>query len=420
MSQLYDHHTQMEPLLIGHERPGYRTLMGLASELLEASGRLDAAIVPATARGLGDLVVGMNCYYSNLIEGRHTFPVEIERALLAPASEQRQQDLPTLAVAHIAADRWAQSRSILETGIRPFIMEVHRIFFEALPPEMRALAESGDDVAPGQLRYRNVRVGQHVAPAVESLDSFLTRYANVYEPALDRAAADHASRLEAVVASLAAHHRLVWIHPFLDGNGRVARIVLDAMLRACGVNPLGLWSLSRGFAKTAKTYKERLALADSPRQGNLDGRGNLSEKGLVDFIGYGLQTATDQARFMSQSFEMERLDERLRGYFTQVRFDLAPESAALYWRAIRDGEFARMEAHRITGLPERTARNVLGRLVEEGFLVSDTPKGKVRAGFPVRALGSLFPNLYPAGDVDQLSASPDELSERIRRTRIRG
>lgn len=328
MSQPYDHHSQMEPLLISHERPGYRGLLGLASELLEASGRLDAAIVPATARSLADLVVGMNCYYSNLIEGHHISPAEIERALLAPASEQRQQDLPTLAVAHIAADRWAQSHSILKVGIQPFIMEVHRVFFEKLPPEMRVLAEDGGQVTPGQLRERNVRVGQHVAPAVDSLDDFLARYAGVYGRALERATADPASRLEAVVASLAAHHRLVWIHPFLDGNGRVARIVLDAMLRACGVNPLGLWSLSRGFAKTDKVYKEKLAFADSPRRGDLDGRGNLSEKGLVDFIEYGLQTATDQARFISQSFEVERLDERVRGYFAKVRFDLAPESAA--------------------------------------------------------------------------------------------
>lgn len=64
------------------------------------------------------------------------------------------------------------------------------------------------------------------------------------------------------------------------------------------------------------------------------------------------------------------------------------------------GEFERGEAGRITGLPERTARNVLGELVAQGLLVSDSPKGKVRAGFPVHALGSLLPNLYPAGDVD--------------------
>jgi hypothetical protein len=44
----------------------------------------------------------------------------------------------------------------------------------------------------------------------------------------------------------------------------------------------------------------------------------------------------------------------------------------------------------------------VSQLTAEGFLVSDTPKGKLRVGFPVHALGSLLPNLYPAGDVDVL------------------
>lgn len=66
------------------------------------------------------------------------------------------------------------------------------------------------------------------------------------------------------------------------------------------------------------------------------------------------------------------------------------------------GEIERMAASRLTGLKERTARDVVSQLVDEGFLISDTPKGKLRVGFPVHALGALLPNLYPAGDVDVL------------------
>jgi hypothetical protein len=73
--------------------------------------------------------------------------------------------------------------------------------------------------------------------------------------------------------------------------------------------------------------------------------------------------------------------------------------------------FERGEAPRLTGLNERTARDVLGRLVDEGFLLSDSPKGKVRVGFPVHALGSLLPNLYPAGDVD---ISAEQLKQLVR------
>jgi Fic family protein len=59
------------------------------------------------------------------------------------------------------------------------------------------------------------------------------------------------------------------------------------------------------------------------------------------------------------------------------------------------GDFDRGEAGRITGLPERTARRVLGDVVDLGLLGSDTPKGKVSLRFPADTLEVLFPKLYP-------------------------
>jgi Fic family protein len=113
-----------------------------------------------------------------------------------------------------------------------------------------------------------------------------------------------------------------------------------------------------------------------------------------------MKTAIDQVKFMRSMFEFERLEQRVEHYFRNVRLDLRPESAQLYIAAVRTGEIERGEAPRLTGLKERTARDVLSILLRERFLVSDSPKGKLRAGFPVIALGTMFPNLYPSGDVD--------------------
>ena len=266
----------------------------------------------------------------------------------------------------------------------------------------------------GKFRERDVHVGVHVAPKADTLNRFLDRYAMVYELQLERARKGGVGKLDGILASFAAHHRLAWIHPFLDGNGRVARITTDAMLRECGVNGAGLWSMSRGFAKTEDDYKGKLADADQPRKGALDGRGNLSEKQLAEFCTYSMQTAIDQARFMSRMFALDNLKFRAENYFRKVRFDLKPESAHLFLHAFSMGEFERMEASRITGLPERTSRDVLSALLQEGFLVSGSPRGKVRAGFPMHALGSLLPNLYPAGDLD---LDPEALKRQVRANR---
>ncbi|WP_153108966.1 Fic family protein [Propionivibrio limicola] len=399
MIELYADAAQMEPLVIDSSRPAYNSLIGLAHELSEASACLDAAVVPATARSLSELVSGMNCYYSNLIEGHHTLPMDIEKALFEIKEQMEQKDLQSLAFAHIEADRWAKPQCLDQKSLLPFILEVHRRFCEHLPKEMLTLKD-GSYMEPGKFRERDVHVGRHVAPRADSLNGFLERFAKVYGLRLEWSKKGGISKLDGILAAFFAHHRIVWIHPFLDGNGRVARITIDAMLRECGVNGAGLWSISRGFAKTAEEYKAKLAGADQPRMGDLDGRGNLSEKRLAEFCEYAMQTAIDQAKFMARMFALDNFRFRAEHFFRKVRFDLKPESVHLFLHAFSTGEFDRMEASRLTGLPERTARDVLNALVLEGFLVSDTPRGRVRVGFPMHALGSLLPNLYPAGDLD--------------------
>lgn len=120
-----------------------------------------------------------------------------------------------------------------------------------------------------------------------------------------------------------AHHRFVWIHPFMDGNGRVARILLDAMLRTCELNQTGVWSMSRVFAKSHAEYKNKLTGVELGRQGDYDERGNLSGKKLVGF----------------------NTPRECLGHYSQiVRVDLKPESEKLFMHATIEGESDRMEA----------------------------------------------------------------------------
>ncbi len=407
---MYHDPVQMEPLVLDSSRPSHAALIGLAHELSEASASLDAALAPATAASLSELVSGMNCYYSNLIEGHHTLPIDIEQALFEAKDRLEHQHLHNLAFAHIHTDQWAQTQSLEHGALLPFILEVHRRFCQHLPQELLML-EDGSHIHPGQFRQTEVSVGKHVAPQARSLNQFMERYATVYGRHLAWSKSGGISKLHGILAVFAAHHRLAWIHPFLDGNGRVARITLDAMLRACGINTASLWSMSRGFAKSAQAYKTALANADQPRMGDLDRRGQLSEKHLAAFCEYAIQTAIDQVEFMTRAFVLDHFSLRAKHYFQKVRFDLKPEAMHLFMHAFSTGEFERMEAGRLTGLPERTARNVLSALVAEGLLVSDTPRGKVRAGFPRHALASLLPNLYPAGDLD---ADPQAIKRLIK------
>ena len=83
-----------------------------------------------------------------------------------------------------------------------------------------------------------------------------------------------------------------WMHPFLDGNGRVARLHTHVLLHSWGLTN-GLWSPLRGFARTESRYKSLLQAADEHRRGDLDGRGNLTQAGLVEWIRYTLEVCID-------------------------------------------------------------------------------------------------------------------------------
>jgi Fic family protein len=159
----------------------------------------------------------------------------------------------------------------------------------------------------------------------------------------------------------------------------------------------GLWSISRGLARGLESrteYRHMMDLADTPRQGDLDGRGNLSERALIDFATWFLRVAVDQVTFMSGLFDLDSLASRLRMLIARHE-RLKPEAAALLEQTLMRGEIERGEASRIAGLPVRTAQRLLNDLIGEGLLSSSTPKGPVSLRFPAHTLEALFPRLYP-------------------------
>jgi Fic family protein len=170
-----------------------------------------------------------------------------------------------------------------------------------------------------------------------------------------------------------------------------------AMAWRADVAAHGLWSISRGLARgldSRSEYKQMMDLADTPRQGDLDGRGNLSERALIDFVVWFLRAAVDQVAFMSSLFELDNLSNRLRAFVAQ-RDGLKPEATRLLEETLVRGEIDRGEASRITGLPERSARRVLNDVVSVGLLASATPKGPVSLRFPAHSVETLFPRLFP-------------------------
>lgn len=176
-----------------------------------------------------------------------------------------------------------------------------------------------------------------------------------------------------------------------------------AMALQAGIGGQGLWSISRGLARGLKDrgeYKRMMDYADSPRQSDRDGRGNLSEAALKDFVGWFLTVALDQVRFSMALFDLGRLEDRYRALMRDTSDDKrAPD---LVSAVLKHGSLARGEANFVLKTSERTARNTLNNLVKQGFLKSDSPKAPVRIAFPLDYRERLFPNLFTDAEINVL------------------
>jgi Fic family protein len=291
-------------------------------------------------------------------------------------------------------DRMAANKQLPEPASADFVRWLHNEFYRDAPPDMLRIVSKQREftMQPGEWRSRpehDVSVGRHQPPSSDRIQTFMAYFADRYRLApLGKAAR--------ILAIPAAHHRFNYIHPFPDGNGRVSRLMSHAMAHVAEIGAHGLWSISRGLARGLESrgeYKSMMDHADMPRQGALDGRGNLSQAALSDFVLWFLRVCLDQVTFMSSLFEIEGLARRLR-HFVE-RSPLKPEAGRLLEEALIRGQIERGDVPRITGLPERTARRVFNDVLEAGLLASETPKGPVSLRFPSETLETLFPRLYP-------------------------
>jgi Fic family protein len=375
-------------------------LEGLACTVVESAARLSAKLREPLRAQVAELTRWMHCYYSNLIESQQTRVRDIEAALKKDfATEPEKRNLQQLSLAHLEVQRWA----VAQTGspyATEFIRELHRRFYAQLPAAMRVATTSTGEktpLTPGELRDRDVEVGSHIGPPHELVPDLLGHFQGRYESA-------DFSRIQRIIAIGASHHRLAWIHPFRDGNGRVVRLFSDAVIRQLGIDGGGLWSLSRGFARNRAEYFQRLSNADQERSSSSadDGRGHLSERALWDFCHFTLRVMADQIAFMEQLLDLAGLERRIEHYVRVVDAKVAPDAGRVFLllrEALLRGEFPRGEAARIVGASDRTGRSVLALAVEAGLLVSDTPKAPVRLGLPAKVHETYFPQLFPADQV---------------------
>jgi len=383
----------MEPLLISQNSIHRKELIDLTLELVAKSAGFRRSLPPSIQTSLATLVRSMNCYYSNLIEGHNTHPIDIERALKGDySSDKKKRNLQKEAKAHIAVQEWIDQGAINNNIFSSTtICQIHKHFCDLLPEDLLWTEDPNTKkkikVIPGKLRQKDVKVGHHIPISPGALPRFLSRFESVYGPL---------GKTESILALAASHHRLLWIHPFLDGNGRVARLISHAATLKM-LDTGAIWSISRGLARNVEEYKTHLSNCDLPRRNDLDGRGNLSEEALIAFTRFFLEACIDQITFMEKLMQPDLLRTRILLWAREeIQLgNLPPHSPQILEAILYRSEIPRREIPEILNVTDRHARRITLSLIEKEIITSDTPKSPLKLAFPATLANRWMPGLFP-------------------------
>lgn len=381
-------------------------------ELYKADSALNQTIPDSIRLSTEWLLRLVNCYYSNKIEGNPTHPKELLKTQEGSGNNNEVVSKSVLELlVHLEAQikAKASSEEVDSVVSREYIKSIHQSFYKDLPEDMLFVRTKVGDVAvdedgktikviPGEFRLREVEVGNHLPPTYKDVPSYMRWVEETFMP-------KKIHGTNRVIAAAGLHHRLAWIHPFLDGNGRAIRLVTDCFMRGAGFGGYGLWSITRGFGRDTKSYYKALARADMERQGSSDGRGILSDRGLLDFTKYFIDTALDQVKFFTELLEPRKLGIRIDYYFEMRAKGGLPgtdgkalpilkiTAREIYRLLLEKGAMSRSAVCQHLGKGEQTLRPILKQMDEEG-LISAKPKQDIEIKLSTTAVEFLFPQIW--------------------------
>jgi len=379
----------------------FEELIIKAEQVVLKSQMLSGVHTSQTIHAVSKMLYGVNSYYSNKIESEGTHPVSIEKAMRKEYSEDsKEKSLQILSLKYIETQKILFSKADDICLFESSTMQLaHRLLYAQKGMEPFLKIKDNNKIflmKPGELRETEVIVGKHIPPLASKLPSLLDQMQNLFK------LENYGTISKRLILALVFHHKITWIHPFLDGNGRVSRLMLDLSLKQLLGKSYGIWNISRGLARDEDRYKTMLHNADMQKHGDFDGRGTLSTKELSAFVEYMLDIALDQIEYMSSCLRLDSLSKRVDEYvrvFSDMqgvyKKPLPKETNTILKELLLKGEIARGEVGGIINCSRRKATDIVKTLLEERLIESNSIKDKLRINFNAHISQFIFPELVP-------------------------
>ena len=378
------------------------TQLQKASKIIEKSLLLTSTHNQIVLDEVISLLRTTNSYYSNRIESEGTHPVDIYSAMQGNFDNNKKNRLlQQLSLIHIDIQKLIENDYKDQKDIfsDKYLKNLHFEFYsKEQMKEFLHISHHGLEatIKPGNFRDLNVKIGNHIPTNYKQLQNSIDEFTNIYNKEIK-----HKSKEEQLIFILASHHRLVYLHPFLDGNGRISRLFLDYLFFKINIKGYGLWNIARGLARSATSYKQYLSLADMRVQGSTDGRGPLSNRALVEFVDYMLDTAIDQVEYMYNNLKLDILSNRISRFVelsSQNRVNnivIEKYADLLFDQLLIKGELKRSSVGKIIGKSDRTASRLIKQLLDNDLIKSKSHKSPISININPRFASYLFPELFP-------------------------
>ena len=276
------------PPILDHMSPRIWLLLGEVQASIQVLHAMP--MHPEDAQYLLTTYLAKGLHGTTAIEGNSLTEREVQLLVHGDARFSIEENDELRQIHNMVAAFAAVALDAAPSKAPPFSLDLLHGYHKIVIGDLGANEES--PVAAGELRTHNVEVGRYLAPPPDDCGIFLEQYCewlNVNE-ALPEEFVGYELAFS-ILKAIIAHIYFAWIHPYGDGNGRMARLLEHAILLRAGVQASAAHIPSYFYNQTRRIYYEELQASHGEF---VDGAYRTAE--LRNFIVYALQGMMNELR----------------------------------------------------------------------------------------------------------------------------